>query len=183
MEEKQKILLHSCCAPCSSAVIEWLLGNDYVPVVFFFNPNIYPEEEYLKRKQELTGYIQKLNLSFIDADYDHASWLENIKDLEKEPERGQRCLQCFRIRLEATARQASCLNIPLFTTTLSSSRWKSWKQINEAGLYAQSKAENVRFWDKDWKKGGLTERRAALLRENDFYNQQYCGCEFSIRTS
>lgn len=181
MEEKQKVLLHSCCAPCSAAVIEWLLGNGFVPVVFFFNPNIYPEEEYLKRKRELIGYVQKLNLTFIDADYDHASWLEDINGLEKEPERGQRCLQCFRIRLEAAARQASRLNIPLFTTTLSSSRWKNWKQIYEAGIYAQGKAENVRFWDKDWKKGGLTERRAILLRENDFYNQLYCGCEFSIR--
>ncbi|MCC8088029.1 MAG: epoxyqueuosine reductase QueH [Rikenellaceae bacterium] len=175
------VLLHSCCAPCSAPILEWMLENDITPIVYFFNPNIFPYEEYEKRKQELIWYISSLNLRFIDGDYNHEHWLENIRGLENRPERGARCAECFKIRLEAAAMLAAELNIEIFSTTLSSSRWKDWKQIYEAGVSAERKVTNVRFWTKDWKKGGLTERRAILLREQKFYNQQYCGCEFSMR--
>jgi predicted adenine nucleotide alpha hydrolase (AANH) superfamily ATPase len=101
--------------------------------------------------------------------------------LEGEPERGSRCLQCFSYRLKATALQAKELGLVYFTTTLASSRWKSLEQITEAGLRAQTTVEGTVFWAQNWRKGGLQERRNQLLREYNFYNQQYCGCEFSQR--
>lgn len=177
----EQVLLHCCCAPCSAPIIEWMCNNEVEPIPFFFNPNIYPQDEYLKRKEECISYTKSLGLKFIDGDYDHKSWLEKIKGMETEPERGKRCYQCFSIRLEATAILTSELQLKKFSTTLLGSRWKSREQILDAGLQAISLVNNVLFWDKDWRKGGLTERRKILLQENDFYNQQYCGCEFSIR--
>lgn len=177
----KKVLLHCCCAPCSAPIIEWMQNNNISPVLFFYNPNIYPIGEYLKRKQEWSKYAQLKKLEFIEGDYNHNAWLNKISGFENQPERGLRCLLCFKMRLEATSLLASKLNIPTFTTTLAGSRWKSFKQIVEAGNFSASSIDGVQFWDKDWKKGGLTERRKALLLENNFYNQQYCGCEFSIR--
>ena len=174
------LLLHSCCAPCSSAIIEWMLANDYRPTIFYCNPNIYPEQEYLIRKNEITRYAHKFGLTIIDDDYDHQSWLCHVKGLEHEPERGGRCLECFKLRLLRTARKCKELNLTTFTTTLASSRWKSLDQINQAGTWAASQVEGTTFWERNWRKGGLQERRNQLLRENNFYNQLYCGCEFSI---
>ncbi len=176
-----KVLLHCCCAPCSAPIIEWMCNNEVIPILFFFNPNIYPEEEYMKRKAECKKYVHKLGLEFIDGDYDHKLWLEQISGLENEPERGARCCQCFRIRLLTTALLGQKSGIDKFTTTLLGSRWKSREHILSAGNEAASLVDGIEFWDKDWRKGGLTERRKILLAENNFYNQQYCGCEFSIR--
>lgn len=182
------ILLHACCAPCSSAILEWMLNNDYQPVLYFCNSNIYPLEEYELRKSELIKYAEKLGVKFIDDDYNHAEWLDYIKGLENEKERGPRCLMCFKYRLLKTARKALELGIVEFTTTLASSRWKSLNQINEAGAWAENIIKNSldksdtypKFWDKNWRKDGLQNRRNELLKENGFYNQQYCGCEFSM---
>ena len=176
-----KILLHCCCAPCSAAILEWMLQNDWEPTLFYFNPNIYPEEEYLIRKNECTKYAQKLGIRIIDGDYDHATWRCAVSGLENEPERGRRCLQCFKMRLKETARMAHELGFATFTTTLASSRWKDLNQINEAGHEAAATYDDVEFCDRNWRKGGLQERRNILLKENGFYNQQYCGCEFSFR--
>ena len=182
----KKILLHACCAPCSSAILEWMLNNDYQPVLYFCNPNIYPLEEYELRKSELIKYAEKLGVEFIDDDYNHAEWLDYIKGLENEKERGSRCLMCFKYRLLKTAHKALELGIEEFTTTLASSRWKSLNQINEAGFWAENKVkekvnndEYPKFWDKNWRKDGLQQRRNELLKQEGFYNQQYCGCEFS----
>lgn len=175
------VLLHSCCAPCSAPIIEWMLHNDMKPTLFFFNPNIFPLEEYLKRKEECVRYAQQVGVAFFDEDYNHDRWLERVAGLEDQPERGSRCLQCFKVRLEATALFAKENHFDLFTTTLAGSRWKNFAQIVEAGQQAAAQVDGVAFWEKDWKKGGLTERRKILLQENDFYNQQYCGCEFSVR--
>ena len=177
----ENILLHCCCAPCSASILEWMLNNNISPTLFFYNPNIFPAEEYIKRKEELIRYAKSLGLDFIDGDYNHDIWLKKVEGLENEPERGLRCARCFRMRMEATAVLASEKGFSLFTTTLTGSRWKSFEQIVEAGNYAASLTGNIQFWDKDWKKGGLTERRKILLEENNFYNQQYCGCEFSMR--
>lgn len=174
-------MLHTCCAPCSAAVIEWMLNNDIRPVVFYFNPNIYPLEEYEIRKGECTRYARSLGLEFIDGEYDHSEWSDCIAGLEDEPERGSRCLECFKIRLLTAAKKAEELGISKFTTTLASSRWKSLEQIAEAGKRAVDKVKTVSFLERNWRKGGLQERRNILLAENDFYNQRYCGCEFSIR--
>lgn len=179
---KGRILLHSCCAPCSAPILEWLLQNGLTPTLFFYNPNIFPEREYLRRKEECIRYAGKLGVEFIDGDYDHRRWLESVAGQEECPERGDRCATCFGLRMDATAREAAASGFAVFTTTLTGSRWKSYGQIVDAGLRAVSLVKGIEFWDRDWKKRGLTERRNALLRENGFYNQQYCGCEFSIRT-
>lgn len=176
-----QVLLHACCAPCSSAIVEWMLQHGIRPTIFYFNPNIFPYEEYEIRKNESKRHADSLGISWIDGDYNHAQWLEQVQGLEHEPERGSRCLQCFRMRLTATALQAQALGITHFTTTLASSRWKSLDQITQAGLAAQAAVPSTLFWAQNWRKGGLQDRRNQLLREYDFYNQLYCGCEFSIR--
>ncbi len=177
----QQVLLHACCAPCSSAIVEWMLQHDVRPTIFYFNPNIFPRHEYDIRKEESKRHAESLGLDWIDGDYDHERWLSAVRGLESEPERGSRCLQCFAYRLKAAALQARQLSLPCFTTTLASSRWKRLDQITEAGLQAQAAVEGTVFWAQNWRKGGLQERRNQLLREYGFYNQQYCGCEFSIR--
>lgn len=176
-----KVLLHACCAPCSSAIVEWLLAHHVTPVIYYFNPNIYPLEEYEIRKNESKRHAASLGIEWIDDDYNHESWREAVCGLEHEPERGKRCEACFYYRLLATARKAQELHIPFFATTLASSRWKNLDQINAAGLKAQrSVSEAVRFWAQNWRKDGLQERRNELLKEYGFYNQIYCGCEFSM---
>lgn len=179
-----KVLLHTCCAPCSSAIIEAMLQNGITPVIYYCNPNIYPYEEYLIRKNECTRYAESLGLEIIDDDYDHEGWLQAVKGMENEPERGGRCLKCFKLRLLRTAEYAASRGIKVITTTLASSRWKSLDQINEAGQWAcKEVAGEVApvWWDQNWRKGGLQERRLQIIKEYDFYNQLYCGCEFSMR--
>ena len=189
---EKTVLLHTCCAPCSSAIIEALMQNGITPVIYYCNPNIYPQEEYEIRKNECTRYAQSLGLEIVDADYDHENWLDAVKGMENEPERGGRCLKCFKLRLLRTAQYASERGIKVITTTLASSRWKSLDQINEAGRWAclqpilvrRSSAaphDEIIWWDQNWRKGGLQERRLQIIKEYDFYNQLYCGCEFSIR--
>lgn len=192
-----QVLLHCCCAPCSSAIIEWMMQHDITPVLYYFNPNIYPYEEYLIRKNELTRYATGLGLQVIDDDWSHDQWLNYVKGFENEPEKGSRCLLCFKYRLERAACKALELGIPSFTTTLASSRWKSLEQITTAGEWAAEKINKeirtvnpevnesafVTFDARNWRKGRLQDRRNQLLKENGFYNQLYCGCEFSMRKS
>lgn len=178
-----EVLLHTCCAPCSSAIIECLLNNGIRPVIYYCNPNIYPLEEYLVRKEESTRYAKALGLDIIDDDYDHEAWLEAVKGLENEPERGGRCLRCFKLRLLRTAEYARDNGFKVITTTLASSRWKSLDQINEAGEWACAQVSGVVWWDRNWRKGGLQERRLQIIKEYDFYNQLYCGCEFSNKST
>ena len=177
----QILLLHSCCAPCSAAIIEWLLVTGMRPVLFYFNPNIFPKTEYDLRKAELSRYALSQGVEVIDGDYCHDGWLQQVTGLEHEPERGVRCLQCFKTRLLATAELAHERGFTRFATTLASSRWKNLDQITKAGHWAATQYEDVEFWDRNWRKGGLSERRNVLLRENNFYNQRYCGCEFSMK--
>ena len=174
-----KILLHTCCAPCSAAIIEYLLTRDIRPVLFYFNPNICPKSEYEIRKNECTRHAQLLGLEIIEGNYDHEEWLQTIVGLENEPERGKRCLSCFKMRLLAAARLTHENGLDTFATTLASSRWKNSEQIAEAGNWAAEQFPGIRFWDKNWRKEGLSERRRILLQANGFYNQTYCGCEFS----
>lgn len=175
-----EVLLHACCAPCSSAIVEWLIQNSVQPTVFYYNPNIWPREEYEIRKQESKRHAESLGIRWIDGDYDHKVWLQGVIGLENEPERGERCQKCFVLRLTETARMAKKLGINFFATTLASSRWKSLEQINRAGYEAQEAIDGVTFWAQNWRKGGLQERRNQLLKEYGFYNQLYCGCEFSM---
>ena len=161
------------------------MRSGITPTIYYCNPNIFPKEEYEIRKDECTRYAQALGLDIIDADYDHENWLEAIKGLESEPERGGRCLKCFKLRLLRTAQFAQANGFKVITTTLASSRWKSLEQINEAGQWAcdevcaASTAPQVIWWDRNWRRGGLQNRRLEIIKEYDFYNQLYCGCEFS----
>ena len=182
-----RVLLHACCAPCSSAIVEWLLAHEIEPVIYYFNPNIYPLEEYEIRKNESKRHAESLGIRWIDDDrlgvtgygQAHDEWRQAVCGLENEPERGRRCEQCFYVRLLATAKKAQELGIPFFATTLASSRWKNLEQINAAGSKAADAVNGVQFWAQNWRKEGLQERRNELLKEYNFYNQLYCGCEFS----
>lgn len=179
-EGLRQVLLHACCAPCSSAIVEWLVAHEIEPVIYYYNPNIYPQEEYETRKNESKRHAESLGLRWIDGDYDHRHWLEAMKGLEQEPERGARCERCFACRLIKTAEVAKAEGIPYFATTLASSRWKSLEQIERAGTWAAQQTGSVQFWAQNWRKGGLQQRRNELLRQYQFYNQRYCGCEFSM---
>lgn len=182
-ENARRVLLHTCCAPCSSAIIECMMKQGITPVIYYCNPNIYPHDEYIKRKDECTRYARELGIEIIDADYDHNEWLEQMTGTENEPERGQRCLRCFKMRLRQTAHYANEHGFGVITTTLASSRWKSLEQIEQAGVYAVEPYPDVNFWAQNWRKGGLQERRNQIIKERRFYNQQYCGCEFSMRAT
>ena len=176
-----RVLLHACCAPCSSAIVECLMGNGIRPVIFYSNANIYPQEEYDHRYNECLRYARKWGLEIVGDEYDHSAWGQCALGLEQEPERGSRCLQCFKFRLLRAAQYASAHGFEVLTTTLASSRWKSLEQVNEAGFWACSQVEGVVWWPQNWRKGGLQERRNQIIREENFYNQLYCGCEFSQR--
>jgi predicted adenine nucleotide alpha hydrolase (AANH) superfamily ATPase len=183
MEGHKNILLHACCAPCSSAIVEYLVDHGIRPTIFYGNSNIFPKEEYDIRLNECIRYAEHYGLEIIQDEYDHASWLRISAGLEKEPEKGERCMQCFRFRLERAARYAHEHGFTVLATTLASSRWKDLMQVDAAGEYACSLFPNVEWWGKNWRKGGLQERRNQLIREYGFYNQQYCGCEFSLCNS
>lgn len=157
-----------------------MVENGLRPIIFYYNPNIYPLDEYETRKSECTRYAEALGLTIIDGDHDHLSWQKDIKGFENEPERGRRCLLCFKKRLSETARYAHENDYKVFTTTLASSRWKNLAQINEAGRWAASLYPGTIFWEQNWRKGGLSERRKELIASYFFYNQQYCGCEYSM---
>ena len=179
-EDIREVLLHACCAPCSSAIVEWMLGAGIRPVLYYYNPNIFPRAEYDMRKAESKRHAESLGLHWVDGDYDHDRWREGVAGMEREPERGARCQACFTMRLTATACEALRQGIPWFATTLAASRWKRLEQVEQAGRAAQAAVPGTRFWAQNWRKGGLQERRNQLLREYAFYNQRYCGCEFSI---
>ena len=252
-----RVLLHTCCAPCSSAIIECLLQNGITPVIYYSNSNIFPLEEYLHRKDECTRYALSLGLEIVDDDYDHEDWrCVAARGRENEPERGARCLECFKYRLLRAAQYASEHGFSVLTTTLASSRWKDLDQVNAAGLWAcelvngeaaagvwpprtsslrsappiasdgslpltmprvarvpggqlqqqgvpspsavaeggtvsqeadtiaeatEGKFARVEWWGQNWRKGGLQDRRNQIIKEMAFYNQQYCGCEYSFR--
>ena len=180
-----EILLHSCCAPCSGAVVECLVQNGIKPFVFFSNSNIVPLEEYQLRKSELERYCRQLGVETAEDEYDHEAWRTTVlsagSGMENAPERGARCLECFRFRLLRAAQYASAHGLPVLTTTLASSRWKSLEQVDEAGRRACSQVPGVIWWGQNWRKGGLQPRRGEIIREQNFYNQDWCGCEFSLR--
>ncbi len=178
---QDKVLLHSCCAPCSLAMVEALINSNIQPTIFYFNPNIFPQKEYEIRKDENKRFAEQHHLPFIDFDYEHRNWLKETKAFSNEPERGIRCAVCFSYRLEVTAAYAYENGFSLFATTLATSRWKDVKQITAEGHKAAEKYPNVKYWDRDWRKNGFTERKNQLNKEKDFYNQQYCGCEYSLR--
>ena len=178
---ENRLLLHSCCAPCAGEIMEALSVSKIKTIVYFYNPNIHPIEEYEIRKDENKKFCDKLGFEFIDADYDKDNWFKRIKGLENEPERGKRCTKCFDMRFERSALYARENSFKVFATTLGISRWKDMNQINEAGLRAASRYDEVKYWDFNWRKEGGSSRMIEISKREHFYQQEYCGCVYSLR--
>ena len=186
-DEKPKLLLHSCCGPCSTAVIE-RLAPDYDLTVFYFNPCITDEEEYRVRKANQIAFIEAFNkdnayddeVKFLEGDYEPELYLELVKGLENAPEGGERCTLCFMQRLRETAKTACEQGINIFTTTLSVSPHKDYARISKIGKDL-AKEYDIEFLDMDFKKKAGFQRSVQLAKEYGLYRQDYCGCEFSKR--
>ena len=175
----KNILFHCCCAPCSGGIIRTLLHSGITPTVLFYNPNIHPEEEYALRKATLMTFLEKLMLPFIDADYDPDRWLSATAGLKDEPQRGKRCTVCFELRLDYTAHIAKEKGFSVFATSCGISRWKDMDQVNRAGEKAAQKY-GVTYWDYNWRKHGGQDLMREVTRQEDCYQQTYCGCRYSI---
>ena len=177
---EKKLLLHSCCAPCAGEVMEALVASDIDTTIFFYNPNIHPIEEYELRKDENIRFAKKLGMPIIDADYDRDEWFQRTKGQENEPERGERCSTCFDMRFERTAQYASDNDFDLISSTLGISRCKDMGQINASGERS-SEPYNIPYWDFNWRKKGGSSRMLELSKREKFYQQEYCGCVYSLR--
>ncbi|WP_428897168.1 hypothetical protein Dip518_000955 [Parelusimicrobium proximum] len=175
-----KILLLSCCGPCSCAVIEHLAGEKADFEVLFYNPNIMPEAEYEKRKDENKRVCDKYGVKFTDLDYENEKWLSAVAGLEAEPERGERCRKCFEMRLKKAAEYAKERGFSCFTSVLGVSRYKNLDDVDKISKQI-SEETGVLYLDTNWRKGGLEELRRKLVKELDMYSQDYCGCIFSKR--
>lgn len=177
----KKLLLHSCCAPCSGEVMEALLASEIDFSIFFYNPNIHPVQEYEIRKQENINFAHKHNIPIIDVDYDTDNWFARIKGYENEPERGYRCTLCFDMRFERTALYAHEHGFPVISSSLGISRWKDMNQINDAGQRAAGRYEEMVYWTYNWRKEGGAARMYEIAKRENFYKQEYCGCVYSLR--
>jgi hypothetical protein len=178
---KPKILVHICCAICAVALIEKLKEN-FEPVLFYYNPNIYPEDEYEKRRQSVVKMAQIYGLELVEGNYEPEVWQDKTKGKEQEPERGARCYDCFELRLQKTAQLAKEQGIKIFTTSLFVSPFKDEKQVDLAGKNIARNA-NIKYLamaeiltdkSENWKK------TRELAKKHDFFFQKYCGCKFSI---
>lgn len=178
---QKRVLLHSCCAPCSGPLIEQMHDSGIELTIFFYNPNIHPLKEYRLRKEENIRYAEKLGIPFVDADYDVQDWFARAKGMEFEPERGIRCTMCFDMRFERTALHAYEHGFKVITSSLGISRWKNMEQINDCGVRAAAHYPDVTYWTYNWRKDGGAARMYELAKEERFYQQQYCGCIYSLR--
>lgn len=149
--------------------------------IFFYNPNIHPVKEYEIRKQENIRFAEQHGIGFIDADYDVDNWFERVKGLENEPERGPRCTACFDMRFERTALYAAEHGYDTITSSLGISRWKDMQQINGCGVRAASRYDNLLYWEYNWRKHGGSQRMIEISKREAFYQQEYCGCVYSLR--
>ncbi len=177
----EKLLLHSCCAPCSGDIMERLKASGIDFTIFFYNPNIHPEREYLLRKNENKKFADELNLPFVDADYDKDNWLMRAKGMEHEPERGIRCSMCFDMRFDRTALYAYENGFQVISSTLAISRWKNMEQINDCGERAATQYPGMTYWTVNWRKKGGAARMIEVSKREHFYQQEYCGCIYSLR--
>jgi predicted adenine nucleotide alpha hydrolase (AANH) superfamily ATPase len=178
-----RLLLHSCCAPCSGELMEAFVASGIDYTVFFYNPNIHPLKEYELRKQENIRFAEKHGVPFIDADYDTENWFARAKGMENEPERGIRCTMCFDMRFERTALYAHEHGFTVMTSSLGISRWKNMQQINDCGHRAAAPYQDLVYWDYNWRKGGGSARMIEISKRENFYQQEYCGCVYSLRDS
>jgi epoxyqueuosine reductase len=176
LEKGNKILLHSCCAPCAAPSAERLLKEGFTPILFYSNPNIAPEAEWKRRLDSLKILSEALKLQLIIDAYDHRQWLQRIRGYEASREGGQRCTLCFYRSLTGTAEKAAELQIPQFTTSLTLSPYKDADRIFTLGKEFPS------FLPRDFKKKDGVARSVHLSKELGLYRQNYCGCEFSLRS-
>ena len=179
---QERILLLSCCAPCSCAVIEKLHQDGANFAVAFYNPNIHPQKEYLKRKTEQQELCQKWGIDFIEFDYNPKDWLTLTKDYKDEPERGKRCSLCFEYRLQKVMEYAKLNGYDCVASVLGVSRWKDLNQVNQSAKQASEKTK-VPYLEIEGRKHGMQERRLSLIKELNLYNQDYCGCIYSMRNT
>ena len=175
---KEKFLLHVCCGPCSIAIFEEL-GEQFDLTVHFYNPNIYPPEEYEKRKVEVIKLCKELVIPFVEEEYNPEDWFERTKDFKDEPEGGARCEICFRMRLEIAAQYASKHGFDYYSTSLTTGRNKKASVINPIGIEVGEEF-GIKFFVEDWKKKGRQEMAIKMAKEKGIYRQEYCGCVYSM---
>lgn len=182
-KERPKLLLHSCCGPCSSSVLEYLT-QFFEITLLWYNPNLYPESEYTRRLETQKELLRKMGLSctvrIMEEPWQSGEYYEAARGYEEEPEGGKRCTECFRLRLRKTASLAKQYGYDCFCTTLTLSRYKDAERINALGEKIGAE-EGVRWLPSDFKKQGREMRSSELAKQFDLYRQQYCGCEFSLR--
>ena len=180
-----RLLLHSCCAPCSSYCIETLAAHFKVSV-YYYNPNIYPDEEYYKREAEQCWFIEHFPtenpVTFIEAPFEKDIFYETVRGMEDMPEGGERCMKCYRLRLEKTAKYAKEHGFEYFTTTLSISPHKDSQALNAIGAELADKY-GIQYLFSDFKKRNGFKRSCEISGEYGMYRQDYCGCEFSVGTT
>lgn len=163
--------------------METLLHSEIDYSIFFYNPNIHPVKEYLIRKEENIRFAEKHSIPFIDCDYDTDNWFQRAKGMENEPEKGIRCTMCFDMRFERTALYAHEHGFKIFSSSLGISRWKNMQQINDCGIRAASHYPDIQYWDYNWRKNGGATRMLEISKREEFYQQEYCGCVYSLRDS
>ena len=174
----KKLLLHACCAPCGAYSREFLTEQGYDVTYCFYNPNIFPQEEYDRRLNELLRFCASKNIPIITEDYEPEKWNEYIKGFENEPEKGKRCYLCYKIRLEKTAQKAKELGFDCFTTTLSISPHKSYEMIKEISEKLSDEI-GIEYIDVNLKKKDGYKKSVELSQKYGFYRQDYCGCKYS----
>ncbi|MFQ5816192.1 MAG: epoxyqueuosine reductase QueH [Candidatus Hydrothermarchaeaceae archaeon] len=174
---KPGLLLHICCAPCSTHVVEKLMGS-YDVTGFFYNPNIHPRDEYVHRLETARGYAGKIGVELLEGEYDVERWMEATRGYENEPEGGARCPICYRLRLEETAKRAKAGGYDYFATTLTISPHKKAAVINPIGMEMAEKY-GVNFHGEDFKKKDGFGHSVEMSKEHGLYRQEYCGCVYS----
>jgi len=179
--DEQSLLLHSCCAPCSGEVMQALIDSNIDFTVYFYNPNIHPVKEYEIRKAENKRFADLHHIPVVDADYDKDRWFLRVKGLENEPERGKRCTVCFDMRFERTALYAHEHGFGVISSSLGISRWKNMDQINDCGMRAVTPYPDLTYWTYNWRKKGGAERMVRIAKKWHLYQQEYCGCVYSLR--
>lgn len=177
----KKILLHTCCATCACYPY-FFLSENYDVTLFYYNPNIYPENEYQKRLSDIKRFSENSGINLIIGGYNNKSWENYVTGLEDEPEGGRRCEKCFRFRLQETAYEAKSNDFDYFATTMSISPHKNFELINTIGMSLE-KSYGVSYFESNFKKKDGFKKTMEISRKSDFYRQNYCGCKYSIRKS
>lgn len=184
-KSRHKLLLHSCCGPCSTAVVERLTGRFDI-TIFFYNPNIADQEEYEKRRAAQLDFIEKYNdridardrISYLEGPFEPELFYQAVKGMEQEPEGGKRCTSCFQLRLEKTAETAKMSGFDTFSTTLSVSPHKNFELIHKLGMQLGMRY-GLSFLGEDFKKQGGYQRSVSLSKEYGLYRQRFCGCSYA----